>query len=130
MTDTPETRTWTAAEIKAIGDADDFHVSVFHEDGKPGTLTWIWSVVMDDEVYIRSFSGTGGKWYSSMLHRPAGKITAGGGEYEVGYEVVDHPTMLNDIDMAYHEKYGPSPYVEPMVSDRARSATVRVRPTA
>jgi hypothetical protein len=32
------------------------------------------------------------------------------------------------IDDAYREKYRGSPYLDPMISGRARSATIRVRP--
>ncbi|MBV9081978.1 MAG: DUF2255 family protein, partial [Acidobacteriaceae bacterium] len=36
---------------------------------------------------------------------------------------------LNDrIDDAYRAKYKNSPYVKPMIGNRARSATVKVRP--
>lgn len=130
MTSTPETRPWTTEELTAIADSDDFHVAVYYGDGRLGTLTWIWSVVMDGEVYIRSYSGTDGKWYGSMVEQRAGRVTAGGGDYEVAFDTVDHPTVLNDVDVAYHDKYGSSLYIEPMVSDRAREATALVRPAA
>jgi hypothetical protein len=36
--------------------------------------------------------------------------------------------MSDAIDAAYRRKYGASPYLAPMVSDRARAATVRIQP--
>jgi hypothetical protein len=36
---------------------------------------------------------------------------------------------LNErIDVAYREKYAGSPYLQSMISERARAATVRIEP--
>ena len=46
---------------------------------------------------------------------------------DVAFEPVDG--SINDrIDEAYRGKYGGSPYLAPMISERARSATVRIAP--
>ena len=46
---------------------------------------------------------------------------------EVRFEPVDGP-MNDRIDDAYRAKYANSPYLNPMISARARAATVRVLP--
>jgi hypothetical protein len=48
---------------------------------------------------------------------------------EVTFEPVDGPINAR-IDAAYRPKYRGSPYLSPMIGARARSATVRVMPTA
>ncbi len=46
---------------------------------------------------------------------------------EVSFEPVEGP--INDrIDDAYRAKYRGSPYLQPMISERSRAATVRVVP--
>ena len=46
---------------------------------------------------------------------------------EVAFAPVEGPT--NDrIDEAYRAKYRESPYLAPMVAERARSATVKITP--
>ena len=61
------------------------------------------------------------------MKQKAGRITAAGMTKEVDFEPVDGP--INDrIDEAYREKYRGSPYLPPMISQRARSATVKVTP--
>jgi hypothetical protein len=46
---------------------------------------------------------------------------------EVAFEPVHG--MLNDrIDDAYRQKYKRNPYLKPMISERARSATVKITP--
>ena len=122
------TNAWPAAEIEAIGSTDDLHVAPFRADGKTyGTLTWIWSVVVDDALYVRAYNGQNSRWYKAAMQQQAGRISAAGMEKEVSFAPVDGP--INDrIDDAYRKKYSSSPYLELMIGKRARSATVQVSP--
>ena len=46
--------TWSKDELRKIAEADDLHISPFREDGMTyGTPTWIWSVAVDDALYVR-----------------------------------------------------------------------------
>jgi hypothetical protein len=119
---------WLKDELRRIADSDDLHVSPFREDGKTyGTPTWIWSVVVDDALYVRAYNGTSSRWYRAAMGQKAGRITAAGVTKEVGFEPVDG--AINDrIDEAYRAKYRGSPYLAHMTGDRARSATVRILP--
>ncbi len=59
----------------------------------------------------------------------AGQITSAGMTKDVMFEPVDG--AINDrIDDAYRAKYSGSPYLEPMIGDGARSATVKISPRA
>ena len=50
--------TWSTYELRQIAEADDLHISPFREDGVTyGTTTWIWSVVVDDALYVRGYNG-------------------------------------------------------------------------
>lgn len=119
---------WTKDELKKINEKDDFHIAPFREDGKTyGTPTWIWSVVVGDDLYVRGYNGRNSSWYQAAVRQKAGRITAAGITKEVTFERVEG--AFNDrIDDAYREKYGGSPYLKPMISERARSATVKVQP--
>ncbi len=125
--------TWSQDELQQIAATDDFHISPYREDGgTPGTPTWIWSVVVDGDVYVRAYNGTASRWYQAALRQRAGRIRAGGGEWEVAFEPVDGTApdgaMQTVIDAAYRAKYADSPYLAPMVSARTQAATVRVLP--
>jgi hypothetical protein len=115
-------------ELAAIADADDLHISPFREDGVTyGTPTWIWSVVVDDALYVRAYNGQASRWYQAAMRQKAGRITVAGLTKEVLFESVAGP--INDrIDDAYRAKYHGSPYLNPMIGARARSATVRINP--
>jgi hypothetical protein len=120
--------TWAKDELRKIAEADDLHISPFRDDGKTyGTPTWIWSVAVGDALYVRAYNGVKSRWYQAALKHKAGRITATGMTKEVSFEPVSG-SLSDRIDDAYRSKYASSPYLKPMISARAREATVRVTP--
>lgn len=119
---------WAKDQLERIVAADDLHVSPFREDGRTyGTPTWIWCVQVDGELYVRGYNGTRSRWYQAAVDQRAGCIEAAGDRIEVAFEPVSGP--INDaIDRAYEAKYRGSAYLPPMVSERARAATVKITP--
>jgi hypothetical protein len=119
---------WPKAELKKIAAADDLHISPFRGDGVTyGTPTWIWSVVVDGGLYVRGYNGQNSSWYKAAVTQKAGRIRVAGLEREVEFEPV--ASEVNDrIDEAYRAKYSSSPYLAPMIGERARAATVKIRP--
>jgi hypothetical protein len=119
---------WPKYELLKIAEADDLHISPFREDGETyGIPTWIWSVVVDGNLYVRAYNGRNSSWYQAALRQKAGRITTAGITKEVSF----HPAeaAANDrIDEAYRAKYSASPYLNPMISGTARSATVKITP--
>lgn len=114
-------------DIHRIATTDDFHIAPFREDGVTfGTPTWIWSVEVDDALYVRAYNGKRSRWYQAAMEQKAGKIVAAGMTRQVHFEPVTGE-INHLIDEAYRKKYKGSPYVEAMVSKRAREATVRVK---
>ena len=50
--------TWSKDELRKIAEADDLHISPLRQDGVTyGTPTWIWSVAVDDALYVRGYNG-------------------------------------------------------------------------
>jgi hypothetical protein len=119
---------WPENELRRIATADDLHVAPFREDGVTyGTPTWIWSVAVDDALYVRGYNGQNSRWYQAALRQKAGRIIAAGMTKEVTFEAVDGP-INNRIDDAYRAKYRGSPYLNAMIGKRARAATIRIMP--
>jgi hypothetical protein len=119
---------WTKNELKKIAESDDLHISPFRNDGVTyGTPTWIWSVVVDDSLYVRAYNGTASRWYKAAMQQKRGRITVAGITKNVAFEPVDGP-INDDIDDAYRAKYKTSPYLPPMIGERSRSATVKIEP--
>jgi hypothetical protein len=119
---------WSKDELHRIAEADDLHVAPFREDGVTfGTPTWIWSVVVDGNLYVRAYNGRNSRWYQAASRQKAGRITVAGMTKDVAFEPIDEP--INDaIDDAYRAKYHGSPYLSPMIGPRTRSATVKIMP--
>ncbi len=115
-------------DLDRIVAAEDLHIAPFRDDGTTyGTPTWIWCVAVDGSLYVRGYHGQSSRWYQAAVRQRAGKIVAAGTTIEVTFEPVDG--AVNDrIDDAYRAKYAKSQYLRPMISDRARSATIRVHP--
>jgi len=120
--------TWSKDELQKITDADDLHISPLRDDGATyGTPTWIWSVAVDEALFVRGYNGQNSRWYRAAIRQKAGRIIAAGITKEVVFEPIDGP--INDlIDGAYRMKYRGSPYLKPMIGARARSATVKIMP--
>ena len=120
--------TWAKEELRKVAEADDLHIAPFREDGVTyGTPTWIWSVAAGGALYVRAYNGQKSRWYQAAVRKRAGRIIAAGMTKEVTFEPV--AGAINDrIDDAYKAKYRQSPYLSPMISARARSATIKVVP--
>jgi hypothetical protein len=103
--------TWPKDELHRIGSANDLHIAPFREDGVTyGTPTWIWSVAVDEALYVRGYNGTKSRWYQAAVRQNGGRIIAAGKTREVVFQPVDGP--INDrIDDAYRAKYRASPYL-------------------
>jgi hypothetical protein len=121
---------WSKDELHRIAEVDDLHVAPFREDSMTfGTPTWIWSVVVDGNLYVRAYNGRNSRWYQAASRQKAGRITVAGMTKDAAFEPVDGP--INDaIDNAYRAKYQRSPYLGSMIGTQARAATVRITPRA
>src|SRR5207237_648579 len=108
--------------------ADDLKISPLREDGITyGTATWIWAVVVDNDLYVRVYNGQNSRWYKSAIKQKAGRIHAAGMIKEVSFEAV-HGDINKQIDEAYQKKYKGSPYLSHMISSRTTAATVKIVP--
>lgn len=120
--------TLTAEEIHTIAAADDLHIAPFRADGVTyGTPTWIWSVEVENALYVRAYYGKKSRWYNAALTQKAGKIEAAGMVKKVRFEPAEGE-INQKIDEAYRKKYKASPYLNDMISARAKAATVKILP--
>jgi hypothetical protein len=119
---------WSRDELREIADSDDLRISPLREDAVTyGTPTWIWSVAVDNALYVRAYNGQNSRWYQAAVRQKAGRITAAGMTKEVMFEPVQG--SINDrIDDAYRAKYRSSEYLNSMIGTRARRATIKIIP--
>lgn len=109
-----------------IAMVDDLKISPFRTDGRTyGTPTWIWSVVVGNELYVRAYSGIVSSWYQAALSQKAGRIYVAGKIYDVQFGAAE-ADMKEYIDAAYRWKYAGSPYLNAMTNERSGAATVKI----
>jgi hypothetical protein len=117
---------WTADELDRVGNASELRVAGRRKDGSLRNGVIIWSVRVDDEIYIRSVYGPEASWFRGTQVSGDGRIEAGGVTKDVTYVSVDD---LNDIiDSAYHRKYGGGSAVKAITTPLAATTTLRVDP--
>jgi hypothetical protein len=120
--------TWSKDEVRKIAETDDLHISPLRDDGVTyGTPTWIWSVVVDGDLYVRAYNGQSSRWYKATMRQKAERITAAGLTRDVSFAAVEG-AVTDRIDEAYRSKYSRSSYLAAMINTRARAATVRITP--
>lgn len=120
-------REWSNDDLQHFAAKDDLHVAPFREDGATyGTPTWIWSVAVDDALYVRAYNGRDSRWYKAAIIQGAGRIIAGGSIEEVAFTPVEDESVNNRVDAAYRMKYRRSAYLGAMIGPRARATTLKV----
>ena len=120
---------WPDDELSEIAESDDLNVAAFREDGQTfDTPTSVWSVAVEGDLYVRTYEGQNSSWYRAAVRQNAGQIEAAGIMKEVSFESVESETLNDRIDEAYRAKYEGSRDLNTMISERARSATVRILP--
>lgn len=126
-----DNKQFSALELQRINEADDLKISPLRSDGVTyGTPTWIWEVVVDGDLYVRAYNGTKSRWYQSAIAQKTGRIHAAGVIWDVVFGPVHNKVLNEKIDEAYRKKYGSSPYLAPMINERAKNATIKVMPKA
>jgi hypothetical protein len=128
VTDT-STAAWPPDELTRLGGADEIDISTRRRDGSLRPFVPIWTVTVDDALYVRSYRGSGGSWYQHATADPNGAIRAGGLHRDVAFAPAD-PASRPAVDAAYRVKYarfGDS-YLQPMLAEQAVTATLKLTP--
>lgn len=122
-------QTWNSASLTTLREVEDAHIAFPNPDGSLHQPTWIWVAPGDEDVFVRSYNGPSGRWYTAALECPDGTIQCGGQSWEVTATEVD-PGELERADQAYLEKYRSylDSYLGHMLREPSRSATLKLVP--
>jgi hypothetical protein len=121
---------WTTDELATIAAADELDIAPLRPDGTQHAPVTIWVVRDGDDLYVRSYRGRDSGWFRGTQASHQGRIRAGGVDKDVTFVDETDPGVNDQIDAAYRAKYrrfGAS-YVDPMVADGARAATLKLAP--
>lgn len=97
----------------------------------PHRFIGIWVVVVDDRVFIRSWSVKPTGWYKTFLKEPEGAIQVKGEEIRVRAVRATSKKLRDAIDRAYLEKYstpGSLKYARDLGSAKSQATTIELIP--
>ena len=121
--------TWSKDELQQIATNDDLHISPFREDGVTyGTPTWIWSVAVGEQLFVRAYNGQNSRWYQAAIRQKAGRITAAGMTKRSGLRTGEWCNATIASMMLTARSTKAAAYLSSMIGARARAATLRVVP--
>lgn len=122
--------TWTSDELARIEAADELELAALRRDGMLRKPVTIWVVRHGDDLYVRSWRGPTGSWFRRAHQTHEGHIRAGGVDRDVTFVEETDPSINDQIDAAYEEKYSRySSYVPPMIGPDARATTLKLVPS-
>jgi hypothetical protein len=121
---------WTSDELDAIAAEDELRITPCRPDGTLRGAVPVWVVRHGDDLFVRSYKGGGAAWYRDTQATHAGHIESGGVAKDVTFADETDQALGDALDAAYRAKYrdySPS-IVDPMLTDQARGATLRLVP--
>jgi hypothetical protein len=86
-------------------------------------------VVVDGQVFVRSFTGPKGKWYRNVQANPEADVEVDGKTIHVRAIPVNDQKRIEAVSQAYLEKYRGSPYAKDMVRPEVVPTTLLLEPT-
>jgi hypothetical protein len=99
----------------------------------PHRLIGIWVVVVDDRVFVRSWSVKPRGWYRTFLEEARGTVQIADREIAVRAVRTQDKRVRDAVDRAYLEKYntpGAVKYARDLGSAKSRATTLELRPFA
>lgn len=84
--------TWTPAELAGLDRASEVRIAGRRADGSSRTLTIVWHVVVDGNLYLRSVKGPEGQWYRGVTHHFEGFLHDAGTTRPVAFTLDHTPT--------------------------------------
>ena len=121
---------WTSDELAKIGAADELDIAPLRPDGTLRHPVTIWVVRHGDDLYVRSYRGSGGAWFSGVQARHEGHIRSGGVDKDVTFVTETDSAVNDEIDAAYRAKYRryAANIVDSDLTPQARAATLKLVP--
>lgn len=97
----------------------------------PHRFIGIWVVVVEDRVFVRSWSVKPRSWYRAFLEEPRGTMNVDGREIPVRAVVTKSERLKDAVSRAYLEKYhtpGSVKYARDLGGAKSRATTTELVP--
>lgn len=121
-------RRFTRAILAAIRDG---HILGIRAGTRPHRVIGIWAVVVENRVFVRSWSLKPRSWYRTFLEEPRGIIQVSGRTIPVRAVHTRSDRLKDAIDKAYLEKYhtpGSLKFARDLGRAKSRATTTELVP--
>lgn len=119
---------WSKEELQEISKAEEFYIGPANESENKNSIIRICSVVLNGSVYVRGNKGRRSHWYQTAVIRGSGRISIAGLTRDVIFEAIDKNSVIEQIDEEYKKKYQGHGYLNWLLSESARSGTLKIVP--
>lgn len=92
------------------------------------TTTKIWVVVVDDQIYVRSYRGERGRWYQRALVNPEVTLILDGRRLDLVAVPANDEVSIERATRGFSAKYEPSQYLDAMIAEDVLHTTMRLEP--
>lgn len=116
---------------KALAWLRDGQVIGIRAGTKPHRVIGIWMVVVEDRVFVRSWSLKPRSWFRTFLEEPRGTVTVDGREIPVRAVFTKSERLKDAVSRAYLEKYhtpGSLKYARDLGGAKSRATTTELVP--
>jgi hypothetical protein len=104
------------------------HEVALRTEKHPKTAVVIWVVVADEEVFVRSVRGSGGRWYRDLAAGGSATLEFAGHRLAVTASPAADPASIDRASREYLRKYRSSPYAQAIVKPDILATTLRLEP--
>jgi hypothetical protein len=121
-------RRFTGEVLAAIRDAKILGIRA---GNGPHRFIGIWAVVVQDRVFVRSWSLKPRSWYRTFLEEPHGAVRIAGREIAIRAVRTRSERLKDAVDRAYLEKYntpGSMKYARELGRAKSRDTTTELVP--
>ncbi len=112
----------TLRELREVREA------VIRTEKHPKSAIVIWVAVADDEVFVRSWLGTKGRWYRDLAAGGPATLEFAGRRLAVQAIPASDPDAVARASREYLRKYQPDPHAQEMVRSETLPTTLRLEP--
>ena len=113
-------------DANTLRELRDVHEVTIRTEKHPKIAVVIWVVVVDDEVFVRSWLGYKGRWYRDVA--AGGPATLEFGAHRLAVQAIpEHdPDAVAKASREFLKKYQPSSHAQEMVRSEILPTTLRL----
>ena len=113
--------------LNQLANNEEIEIETYSTTGQTHR-TIIWVVVDDQNVYVRSWLGSKGRWYQEITANPNAAIRINGQRLAVRAVPVTDESLIKRVSNNILQKYHHSPSANGMVREKILPTTLRLEP--